>query len=111
VRILAFSDIHRDTRQAARLAERAREADVVVGAGDFASVHRGLEELIDMLVVIETPTVLVPGNNSEAILRAIEDKQPRLVVCGHIHESAGEESRAGPTRILNLGPAGTVIEL
>jgi uncharacterized protein len=195
VRILAFSDIHRDTRQAARIAERAREADVVIGAGDFASVHRGLEELIDMLVVIETPTVLVPGNNetedalreacggwraahvlhgegvelggvpffglgagvpttpwpwsfdltedeaagmlagcpsggvlvvhspphghvdgdrhlgSEAILRAIEDKQPRLVVCGHIHESAGEESRVGSTRILNLGPAGTVIGL
>jgi len=195
VRILAFSDIHRDTRQAARLADRAREVDVVVGAGDFASVHRGLEELIDMLVVIETPTVLVPGNNetedalreacrgwraatvlhgegseidgvpffglgagvpttpwpwsfdltedeaarmlgacppggvlvvhspphghvdgdrhlgSEAILRAIEDKQPRLVVCGHIHESAGEESHVGPSRVLNLGPAGTVIEL
>src|SRR5881392_1408396 len=63
MRILAFSDIHRDARQAARLAERAREVDVVVAAGDFASVHRGLEELIDMLVVIETPTVLVPGNN------------------------------------------------
>jgi hypothetical protein len=28
--------------------------DVVVAAGDFASVHRGLEELIAVLVVIET---------------------------------------------------------
>jgi hypothetical protein len=63
MRILAFSDIHRDKRQAVRLAERAREVDVVVAAGDFASVHRGLDEVIDMLVVIETPTVLVPGNN------------------------------------------------
>src|SRR2546421_10191069 len=41
----------------------AADADVVIGAGDFASFHRGLEQLIDMLVVIETPTVLVPGNN------------------------------------------------
>jgi uncharacterized protein len=63
VRLLAFSDIHRDLRQAERLAERASQADVVVAAGDFASIHRGLDELIDMLVVIETPTVLVPGNN------------------------------------------------
>jgi hypothetical protein len=35
----------------------------VVAAGDYASIHRGLEELIDMLVVIEPPTVVVPGNN------------------------------------------------
>lgn len=195
MRLLAFSDIHRDLRQAARLAERAREVDVVVAAGDFASVHRGLEELIDMLVVIETPTVLVPGNNetdealreacrgwaaarvlhgetteidgapffglgagvpetpwpwsfdlpeedaaarlaacppgavlvvhsppkghvdgrrhlgSEAILRAIEEKQPRLAVCGHVHEAAGEESYVGATRVLNLGPAGTVVDV
>src|SRR5204862_1199874 len=63
VRLLAFSDVHRDRRQAKRLAEMAADADVVIAAGDFASVHRGLGEIIDMLVVIETPTVLVPGNN------------------------------------------------
>ena len=195
MRLLVFSDVHRDLRQAARLAERASEADVVVAAGDFASVHRGLEELIDMLVVIETPTVLVPGNNetdealrqacagwssarvlhgegteidgvaffglgggvpvtpwdwsfdlteeeaaerlagcpdggvlvshsppkgyvdgsdrlgSEAVLRAVEEKQPRLVVCGHVHEAAGEEAMVGASRVLNAGPAGTVVDL
>jgi Icc-related predicted phosphoesterase len=195
MRLLAFSDIHRDLRRAAGLAERAREVDVLVAAGDFASVHRGLEELIDMLVVIETPTVLVPGNNetdsalreacrgwsaarvlhgegteidgvaffglgagvpvtpwgwsfdlteeeaadrlaacpeggvlvvhsppkgyvdgkrhlgSEAILRTIEDKQPRLVVCGHIHEAAGEEARVGASRVINAGPDGTIVDI
>src|SRR3954466_7786934 len=70
VRLLAFSDIHRDLQQARRIADMAREADVVVAAGDFGSVRRGVAELIDMLVVIETPTVLVPGNNeSEDELR------------------------------------------
>src|SRR6185295_9720129 len=39
------------------------EADVVIGAGDFASVHEGLEQTIGALAAIETPTVLVPGNN------------------------------------------------
>jgi len=195
VRLLAFSDVHRDLRQAGRLADRAGEVDAVVAAGDFASVHRGLEELIDMLAVIETPTVLVPGNNetvdalrsacegwpaarvlhgegteiggvpffglgggvpvtpwdwsfdlteeeaadrlaacptggvlvvhsppkgsvdgarrlgSEAILAAIEEKQPHLVVCGHIHEAAGEEATVGASRVLNVGPAGAVLEL
>lgn len=195
MRLLAFSDIHRDLRQAARLAERAREVDVVVAAGDFASVHRGLEELIDMLVPIETPTVLVPGNNetdealraacagwaaarvlhgegteidgvpffglgggvpvtpwdwsfdlteeeaadrlagcptgavlvvhsppkgyvdgprhlgSETVLRTIEQKRPRLVICGHIHESAGEEATVGESRVLNAGPDGALLEV
>ena len=39
------------------------EADVVIGAGDFASVHEGLEETVAALAAIEKPTVLVPGNN------------------------------------------------
>jgi uncharacterized protein len=198
VKLLAFSDLHRDLAQGAKLVEMAAAADVVIGAGDFASVHEGLEETIDALAAIETPTVLVPGNNetadalrsaaagwsaatvlhgeattidgieffglgagipvtpwewsfdlddaaatgmlsacpegavlvlhspprghcdasadgtefgSPALLRAIEEKRPRLAVCGHIHESWGCESRVGETPVRNLGPNGTWIEL
>jgi uncharacterized protein len=63
VKLLAFSDLHRDLGQAARLVEMSADADVVIGAGDFASVHEGLVETIDALAAIETPTILVPGNN------------------------------------------------
>jgi Icc-related predicted phosphoesterase len=198
VKILAFSDLHRDLNQAAELVDRSSEADVVIAAGDFASVHEGLGEAIDALAPIGVPTVLVPGNNetedalraacegwdaatvlhgegteidgtpffglgagipitpwdwsfdldeneaaeklagcpedavlvihsppkghcdqssagdhlgSQAILEAIEAKRPRLAVCGHIHESWGAESEIGPTRVINLGPSGTAIEL
>jgi uncharacterized protein len=195
VRLLAFSDVHRDDRKARELAEMAADADVVVAAGDFADLHIGLEKLIDMLVVIETPTVLVPGNNeteealreacegwkaatvlhgegttidgvdfwglgggvpptpfpwswdlteeeaeaelagapsggvfvvhsppkghldgprslgSEAILRAIEEKEPRVAIVGHVHEDAGKEARVGPTRLYNVGPNGTFIDV
>ena len=198
MRILAFSDLHRDLGQAEQLVERSSEADVVIAAGDFASVHEGLEETIDPLKAISVPTVLVPGNNetedalraacegwdsatvlhgqgteidgtqffglgagvpitpwdwsfdldedqaaqkladcpedavlvvhsppkghcdqssagdhlgSQAILDAIEAKRPQVAVCGHIHESWGAESEIGPTRVMNLGPAGTAIEL
>jgi uncharacterized protein len=193
VRLLAFSDLHRDVRQARRLASMAAEADVVVAAGDFASIHHGLDETLAPLREIGTPTLVVPGNNeteaalrdacadwsaatvlhgegaeidgtvfwglgagvpitpwdwsfdldeeraaemladcpdgavlilhsppkghvdnglgSEAILRAIERIRPPLAVCGHIHECWGQESSAGPSRIVNLGPAGTVLEL
>jgi len=69
--ILAFSDLHRDLESATRLAELSVDADVVIAAGDFASIHEGLEETIDALNGIETPTVLVPGNNeTEDALRA-----------------------------------------
>ena len=63
MKILAFSDLHCDLEQAARLSAMSEEADLVVGAGDFASVHSGLGETIDALSGIQTPTVLVPGNN------------------------------------------------
>jgi len=173
----------------------AGDADVVVAAGDFASMHIGLGKLIDMLVVIETPTILVPGNNeteealreacqgwkaatvlhgegtaidgvdfyglgggvpttpwewsfdlteeeaaaklaeapeggvlvvhsppkghldgprelgSEAILRAIEQKRPEVAIFGHIHEDGGKEDRLGPTRLYNVGPEGTFIDV
>jgi Icc-related predicted phosphoesterase len=73
VKLLAFSDLHRDLAQAANLAEMSAEADVVIGAGDFASVHEGLEETIAALAAIEKPTVLVPGNNetAEALREAV----------------------------------------
>jgi len=71
VRLLAFSDLHRDLAQAASLVERSSEADAVIAAGDFASVHEGLEETIGALRPISVPTILVPGNNeTEDALRA-----------------------------------------
>lgn len=174
------------------------DADLVIGAGDFASIHRGLEQTIAALAAIERPSLVVPGNNetaealrtacrewpaatvlhgdrhehegvaffglgagvpvtpwdwsfdltedeaarvldgcpdgavlishspprghvdrsgagahlgSEAVLAAVRDKAPSLVLCGHIHESWGEESAIGPSRIVNLGPEGRLFEL
>lgn len=198
MRLLAFSDLHRDLEGARGLAARSSEADVVIAAGDFASVHEGLEETIDALRSISIPTILIPGNNetdealrsacegwdaatvlhgegaeidgtpffglgagipitpwdwsfdldedqaserlagcpegavlvvhsppkghcdqssagdhlgSEAILRAIEEKRPKLAVCGHIHESWGARSEVGSTTIINLGPSGQLLEV
>lgn len=198
MKLLAFSDLHCDLGQAVELVAMSAEADVVIGAGDFASMHEGLDETINALAAIVTPTVLVPGNNeteqalrdataswsdaavlhgsgteiggvefyglgagipvtpwewsfdlddeaasekledcpedavlvlhspprghcdsagadmhfgSPTLLRAIEEKTPRVVVCGHIHESWGCESKIGDTPLRNLGPKGTWIEI
>jgi uncharacterized protein len=63
MRLLAFSDLHVDLAQAGDLADAAANADVVLGVGDFASVHSGLEETIGALRSIARPAILVPGNN------------------------------------------------
>src|SRR6201986_598559 len=62
MRLLAFSDLHRDRERAEHLLQLAEDADVVVGAGDFATMRMGLEDTIDTLSVIAKPAVLVPGN-------------------------------------------------
>jgi uncharacterized protein len=62
MKLLAFSDLHRDRDLAERLVGLAREADVVLGAGDYATMRMGLEAMIEVLRAIAAPTVLVPGN-------------------------------------------------
>ena len=75
MRCLAFSDLHCDLRRAAELVELSAQADVVLGVGDFASVHSGLEETMEALSAIERPFVAVPGNNEtdEALRTACGD--------------------------------------
>jgi len=46
-----------------------------------------------------------------ALLAAVEEKRPRLVVFGHIHEAWGCVSQVGATPLRNLGPSGTWIEI
>lgn len=63
MRFLLFSDLHCDIAAAQNLVEMSREVDVVIGAGDFARMRRGLQETIDALAAIDRPSILVPGNN------------------------------------------------
>jgi Icc-related predicted phosphoesterase len=48
---------------------------------------------------------------STAILNAIEAKQPKLVLTGHIHQSQGKEAMINGTRVVNLGPEGRLFEV
>jgi Icc-related predicted phosphoesterase len=91
MRLLAFSDLHTDLVQAHRLVERSAEVDVVVGVGDFASVHSGLTETIAALGAIEAPAVLVPGNNEteEALREACANWSRAVVLHGEGTEIDG----------------------
>lgn len=90
MKVLAFSDVHCDLGAAASLVERSSEADLVVGAGDFASMHEGLDKTILALAAIEAPTVLVPGNNEteDALRKAAVDWPTAEVLHGQPAELA-----------------------
>jgi uncharacterized protein len=91
MRLLAFSDLHVDVDQAESLAAASADADVVLGVGDFASVHSGLEETIGALRSIGKPTLVVPGNNEteEALRAACDGWENALVLHGEGAEIEG----------------------
>ena len=65
MKLLLFSDVHRDIKKCQKLVELAQTeaVDVVVGAGDFGSFRRGLGAVISALSKLAKPTILVPGNS------------------------------------------------
>ena len=48
---------------------------------------------------------------SQAVRKTILTKKPNLVVCGHIHGSAGQIDRIGETTVINAGPQGIIWQL
>lgn len=62
MKLLLFSDLHCNAGAAAALVELSATADVLVGAGDFATMRRDLATTIDILQTSGKPAVLVPGN-------------------------------------------------
>ena len=63
MRILAFSDLHCSRKAAREIVVAARDADLVVGAGDFANRGIGLRDTVDLLCQMTVPTVFVAGNH------------------------------------------------
>ena len=199
MKILAFSDLHRDVKATWKIVEASTEADILVGAGDFATYGQGAGEIIQILQTANTPTILVSGNHdnaaelselcsdwsrgyflnghsvklgntnffglggeipqrnfaewneaiseeqaakalagcpknavlithmppfgiadlqrdgthdgSKSITAGIEEKQPDLHFCGHIHSAWGMSGKIGKTSIHNLGPVANWFEL
>ena len=48
---------------------------------------------------------------SEMIRKVVEEKMPRLVVCGHIHAAWQQTAWIGRTPVVNAGPRGVLWEL
>ncbi|MEP3347270.1 MAG: metallophosphoesterase [Litoreibacter sp.] len=66
MKLLAFSDLHRDINAARTIVSASADADVVVGAGDFSTRSFGLHDTLDILVHCKAPLILVHGNHDNA---------------------------------------------
>ena len=53
----------------------------------------------------------VPETGSAAVRRAIDEFQPDLVICGHIHEAGGIEEHIGKTKVVNVACRGKVFDI
>lgn len=199
MKLLLFSDVHLSKNHCLRIIELSHVVDVVIGAGDYCSLRRDLNRVIEWLKVIKKPTILVPGNaesydelvaacrdwssakvlhgngveiqgqlffgigggipvtpfgswswdftedqaerllnkcpkntvlishsppkgildkssfglhlGSKSIKKFIQEKSPKLVVCGHIHESCGKMEKHGACTVINAGPHGVRYDL
>lgn len=82
MKLLLFSDVHRNLKHCKRLVELSAGVDVVVGAGDFANQHSGLDDCIRALSPITRPSVIVPGNNEreEALRETAAREWPSTIV-------------------------------
>lgn len=198
MKLLCFSDLHRDQKAATSLVERACDVDCLIGAGDFANRHEGIRDTLDILSAVDKPAVLVPGNGetfealtdaaktwksavvlhgtgctldgvefwgvggaipvtpfgswsydfdeqqgadlldgcpsgavlvvhsppldtvdtdstgrirgSHSVRQTVTEKQPSVVICGHIHDDWGKQVQLGRSRIFNAGPKGVIVE-
>ncbi len=88
MKLLAFSDIHRDLDACAAIVAAAEEADMVIGAGDFASGHQGLAEVMRALEPVAAKAVYVPGNNET--LEALRGATSARVLHGEAFEVGGK---------------------
>ncbi len=52
-----------------------------------------------------------PKWGSRGVRKAIEEFQPDIHICGHMHETHGIEEVIGRTRVINVGKSGKIIEL
>jgi Icc-related predicted phosphoesterase len=79
LKILAFSDLHRDVNALQNIMLECEFADVLVGAGDFATQGLGTNDTMSVLAESKIPVIIVSGNHDiTKELRAICDRSDNM---------------------------------
>lgn len=63
--IFAFTDTHFNEKVPKKLIDKAKDADVIVCAGDFTNFGRNMDKIIKQFLDFNKPFVFVHGNHEE----------------------------------------------
>lgn len=96
MKVLAFSDLHLSRARAEEIVAASRVADVVIGAGDFCNMRKGIAEAMGLIKGIEKPLVLVPGNNESL-------EELRMAAPAAAHVLHGQTVEIDGVRIFGIG--------
>lgn len=98
MKILAFSDLHRDLAATRTIVDASADADLLVGAGDFGTRGEGTTDTLAILRAVEVPIVLVSGNHD-----TFADLQGFCADWDACHLLHGEEVTINGVRFFGLG--------
>ncbi len=79
--------------------------------------HKPIEDAKHKIMITHTPPhntkidALWEHVGSKAIREKIEEIQPDVVLCGHIHETFGKSEKIGNTTVINVGKDGVIIDI
>ena len=100
MRIVAFSDPHREVAAAHRVRHASAAADVVVGAGDFGDRGRGARDTLDVLADLHCPLVIVSGNHDR-----VDELADFAATHAGVHLLHGDGVDIDGVRFVGLGSA------
>ncbi len=88
MKLLAFTDVHGSLDAISILQKKAKEADLLVCAGDISEWGEGVERLIQHLGKTGKPLLIIPGNHeNENVMGTLCRKFP---FCYYIHKGSYE---------------------
>ena len=74
---------------------------------------KGIKKKIMVTHVQPSESMIGMGvwRGSTGVRKAVEELQPDLHLCGHVHETEGIEEVIGKTKVINVGKRGRIIEV
>ena len=97
MRLLLFSDVHCSQPAVERLVRRCREADVLVGAGDFGTMRRGTAATLRPFQDVDKPQIFVCGNGES------DEELREATPWDHAHVLHGSGTTIDGIRFFGLG--------